>query len=218
MVADALSFDISKTAKKNLERLRKRMDPKEIDKRLFEFLDFEAGILAGKVVKETLSGGEGLNRRTGNLARSTVGRAVRISGVPAMRIGVFRGPSLAYAGIHESGGEIKPKKAKALAIPVGEAVDPSGVERFGGPRNFPGELRFLPFRRGIAVGKLIDEKDAKKLEARDKSPYEAQALYLLLKKVRIPASHWLSNPVTKALPTVARSIGGFFARLLRGEV
>jgi hypothetical protein len=123
-----------------------------------------------------------------------------------MRIGIFRGPALAYAGAQEYGATIRPVTAKALAIPMDPVKTSAGVDKYGGPRNFPGELRFLPFRRGIAVGKLVAEEDADALVTAGRSPYDAAAMYLLLKEVKIPATHFLWKGVTNYMPDILQQL------------
>lgn len=172
---------------------------------------------AGFVIKTSLSG-QRLNRRTGALARSTTGQLVNQAGLPAIQVGVFRGPALVYAGIQEEGGVIEPKNAKALAIPQEPALTAAGVDRFGGPRNAPFDLRFLPFRgSGVAVGKLVSAAAAESFEAAGQSPYEAQAIYLLVERVTIPASKWLSAAVIEYLPTIATEVANIFAELAVGQ-
>lgn len=172
---------------------------------VFEELEKTASRLAGTVIRESLSG-KLLRRRTGALARSVVGRVERVQGIPAIRVGVFRGPSLAYAGIQEEGGVVKPKRAKNLAIPVNEAKTPAGVDRFGGPRGYPGALRFVPFRRGVATGALYDENELVQAEEEGFSIADIKPLYILVKRVRIPASRWLSKPIRENLPKVTAEI------------
>lgn len=212
-MASVFEFSVDDRSKRRLRELAKQFEPTEFLNRLFQIMDTLGSIVAGKVIEEGLSGrsgGFGLARRTGALARSVQGRGVRINGIPAIKVGVFRGPALAYAGIQETGGTIKPVRAKALAIPVGPALTPSGVPRFSGPRAL--NLRFLPFRRGIAVGKLVDEKEAKQAQDRGGSPYDARAFYILMTKVEIPASRWLSGPIRANIPFIAAQLEDLIRR------
>ena len=81
--------------------------------------------------------GEILKRRTGVYA-SSIGRGPVERGVNGSfeaRVGVREGGASKYAEIHETGGVIRPK-GKVLAIPVGNALTPAGVARFG-PRDVP---------------------------------------------------------------------------------
>jgi hypothetical protein len=161
---------------------------------------------AAHVVRTELSG-QSLKRRTGALARALVGVAVMVRGVPGMRLGVFRGPAVAYAGIQERGGRILPKNARALAIPVGDALTPAGVSRYGSPRNYPGALKFLPARgsKPNVVGILYD-------------PFrDLRALYILLKWVDLPARHYLRNGMRTFVPLIASELVTYISRAALGR-
>lgn len=174
----------------------------------FNELSFD---LSQLVIKESLTG-QKLKRRSGDLARSTTGRAIRIHGIPAIRVGVFRGPTIPYAVAHEEGRVIRPRRAKALAIPTDAAKTATGRAKVPGPRDFGRPLTFLPFRRGIAIGGLFDEQEVDTLQEEGiQSPYNARMFYVLLTEVTIPASRWLSTPVIDALPFIAEEIAQFIA-------
>lgn len=115
----------------------------------------QSNIVAGEIVKDSLSG-QRLKRRTGNLARSVVGKADIWNGLPAIRLGVFSGPAVAYAGVQEYGtksynpsspyADIRPKGGrKYLAIPTddGGATTPTGRAKYRSARDMPG-LAFVP--------------------------------------------------------------------------
>ncbi len=188
------------------KRILELSNKETLHKIILDLFARESQFAAANIIKTKLSG-DPLHRRTGTLARSVVGQAEVFNGVPARRVGILRGPALAYAGIQEFGGTIKPVNAKALSIPMEPALTPAGVDRFGGPRNYPGKLRFLPFRRGIAVGKLVDDEEAKALH----NPYEAEAVYLLLRSVTIKPKHYLRDGFSEYLPTFAKHAASFLA-------
>lgn len=213
--------DVSGRFQKNLfptlTRLEKLLGKTALYKKIQVFFDKEALIAAGFVVKTTLSG-QLLNRRTGSLARSMTGRGVQFRGLPAMKVGVFRGPALQYAGIQEHGGTIKPKKAKALAIPQEAVLTPAGVDRFGGPRGYPGELRFIPFRSsGVAIGGLFDADSLDDQESTELDLGDGILAYMLVREVKIPATHFLSRGFRAYLPTLGQNFAKFLALLLLGE-
>lgn len=81
-----------------------------------------------------------------------------------------------YADILETGGVIKPKKGKYLAIPIGEARTKSGVGR-GSPRDFANTF----IRKNI-----IYQKYGKK---------SIRPLFILKKSVTIPAFRWMGQTV-----------------------
>lgn len=183
-----LEVSIEERGRRALENLLKVLTPGEIFASIKKLFDRLALVVAGHIIKKYLSG-QVLRRRTGALARSIVGRGVYVDGIPAIRCGIFRGPSLRYAGPQEYGTKdispgspypvIKPVKAKALAFPPegSPVLTPAGVPRIRSPREykqrFGAELRFVPFRNSrIAIGALYDERDLAKVGRkviRDKS-------------------------------------------------
>ena len=163
--AEVLQIDISPAHRRRLFILMSRMDSKQ---ELYAFLarvfDRQALVIAGLISKEYLSG-QRLKRRTGNLARDVTGKGGFINGIPAIRVGVFKGPSRKYYGVQELGTKgknaespfptIRPKKPGGyLAIPVagGGALTPAGVSRFVSARDFPGKLVFLGGARKVKSG------------------------------------------------------------------
>lgn len=203
------SVTLDKKSQAVLNRLAKQ-DPERIFAELTRFFEQQSQIIAGRIVKNQLSG-QLIKRRTGTLARSVIGQAEKYNGLPAFRVGVLRGPALSYASILERGGTIRPKNAKSLAIPQKPALTPAGVEKFGGPRSYPGELRFLPFRRGVAVGKLVDEAEAIAFESQGLSPYQAEAVYLLVRSVTIKPRYWLKTGMKEQLPPFIKRMAQFLA-------
>jgi len=166
--------------------------------------------VASNVIKRTLTGGAPvrypnlrrrtpLGVRTGTLRRSVISRVESGAKGPLIRVGVTRGPALKYAGILEHGGIIRPVSSKSLAIPTGDALTASGVARYASPRDYPGELSFIPIHRGRVVGILVD----KSLDAEGQRP---GALWFLLSSVRIPKFAWLSAPVYQSIPQVRNEI------------
>lgn len=188
-----------------LAQLAGSLSQKEFRQGLFRFLDVKGEQLAGRVITQSLSG-QILKRRTGSLARGVVGQAeINPNGLPSVRVGSLRGPSLKYAEILESGGIIRPKKAKALAIPVGEALTPAGVSRYASPRDFPAPLRYVPVNRGRFVGFLMREDLARRQDS-------VNALFLLVRSVTIPAFRWLSRPIGENLPWLSQEIARYIVQ------
>lgn len=127
-----------------------------------------------------------LRRRSGNLAKSwTPERRGPLEFVVASR--------LPYAAILEYGGEITPKNAKALAIPVGEALTEAGVPRQTGPRKY--EDLFL-----------LRTKAGKALLARRTGKGALEVMYVLKEKVTIPAFRYASEAVKAATDRAIREI------------
>ena len=167
-------------------------------------------IIAGKIVRDYLSG-QRLNRQTGALARSITHDVSEFRGLPSLRIGVFRGPALAYAAVQEFGtksenpdspiSDIKPRNAKALAWPI-NAPGKS-------PRDLDG-LKFIPYRRGkIAIGGLYDAEKLKALRDADPENFslqQIQPLFVLLRKLALKPKYFLRDGVQQALPGLSTEI------------
>lgn len=208
-----VEFELSPEARRDLTELQRLFNPQTAFNAIARFFDKRASIVAGEISRNYLSG-QRLNRRTGTLARSIVGQTITFRGLPAMRVGVIRGPALAYAAAQEFGAVITPRRAKALAIPTDEAKTAAGVERYGGPRNFPGELRFVPFRNsGVAVGGLFEAESLRaSLNLRD-----ARLLYILVREVRIEPQFFLRDGFAMALPGIAEDLAVLLRDLLLGK-
>jgi hypothetical protein len=211
-----------------LKALKKGKAPKEVFKAVFDLFDKQAKVLAGRVVSSALSG-QLVNRRSGELARSIIGKAEIIGGLPSIRVGIFRGPALRYAGVQEYGTKgknpespydtIRPKNAKALAIPLDPVLTPAGVPKISGPRAykeaFGVDLRFVPFRNsGIAIGALYP---ANKFKKNGDFFANAKAAYLLLRQADIEPKHYMKKTLTKYLPTIARELAALLKDLLNGK-
>ena len=91
------------------------------------------------------------------------------------------GTNLVYGRIQHEGGTIKPKRARALAIPIA----PEAERR--GPREWPdGSLFMIESDDPETIGVLFRTKPG----AKD-SEGELEALYVLRGSVEIPARPWL---------------------------
>jgi phage gpG-like protein len=95
------------------------------------------------------------------------------------------GTNVEHAATHQYGDpDRRPKKAKALAIPL----TPEAY-RAGSPRNFPRPL-LLIWKRGESTGILVDRTQAQKRAAKKalgKSVKDLKVHYLLVAKAVIPA-------------------------------
>lgn len=209
---------------RSLRRFRDANDPNRFFTELMVQLGVIGERLAGRVVRESLTGATAIDfpgrrgrrlplaRRTGATARAVTSRTEKVRGVPAIRVGLFRQAATPGAAILETGGVIRARRGGALAIPTEKATTGSGVDRFGGPRGYPGELKFVPFRNsGIAVGKLVDPRES----ADGDDIARLRAVYILMTQVRIPAFRWLSTPVRDNLPFVVEQIREFIVERYR---
>lgn len=220
----SVSFTFDRATKRYLKDAERRLGRDDLYEQITRLFNREGLKVAGRISKNYLSG-QRVNRRSGNLARSITGQGVRINGVPALQVGIFRGPSLKYAATIELGTKgknpdspiptIRPRSGQALAVPVGdEVLTGAGVDRFGGPRNFPGELYFIPFRNsGVAVGGLYSavQRDI----GQQFGLREARAAYLLLTEVDIEPRYFLRDGFQERLPFVAKELSLLLRDLLR---
>jgi hypothetical protein len=208
------SLQMDAASKRVIKTLTERLKLEKLQIALFKFMGRKSKVAAGRVSSTMLSG-QRLKRRTGTLARSVDGIATYFpsSKLPGMRVGILRGPALKYAGAQEKGAIIKPVRAKNLAIPTDKAKTRAGVDRFGGPRGYPGELKFVPFRHsGVAVGGLFDAASLKRAKG-DLS--RAIMLYVLVKRVKIEAKHYLRDGFRSYFPELVHDVKVFLTDFLR---
>lgn len=152
--------------------------------------------LVGALREQSLNGA--LHGRTGTLARSWAAGTAVSSGL-GVRLAV--GSKLAYAAIHEDGGEILPVKAKALTIPISENMTARGVPRYStvaALKQAMGEKNVFTLKRG---GKppLIMAKTGK-------SDRSIHPFFVLSASVKIPARHYVSIALEAASPLVTKEI------------
>jgi hypothetical protein len=112
-----------------------------------------------------------VNVRSGTLSRSAkVETRIDERGLPVVAVGYVKGLADPYAAVIElgtqgKGGElpdIKPKQAKALAVPIGRALDNRGIPIFSGPKDpaLEGRLFFVDrSERGKAPLLAMSEGD-----------------------------------------------------------
>lgn len=175
-----------------------------------------AKMLSSKV-SQTQFTGSPLNVRTGNLRRSVDADVVRIGDNIIARIGVLKGPSSRYARILEEGGEIRPRKARALAVPLSAARTAGGRDRFpGGPAGakFKGKYpdAFMLKRPGkpplIVVPRRV--RGSKNGRVAGLMP-----MFALVKSVRIPRTEWLSRGVARNMGVWEVEFEREFSRRIR---
>jgi len=110
------------------------------------------------------------------------------------------GTNLEYAGIHQDGGEVTPKTARWLTIPLTAAA-----KRAGGARNFPAPLYFVPLGRNKAALRQTRQAKGKRGKAK------TMTHYLLVKKVTIPA-----RPFIGFSPALVGRLEDAYANLAAG--
>ncbi len=211
---------LSADSKRLLDELSRKWTPEALNTSIMGELAKLSMEGAGEIQRGMA--GEFLATRTGNLRRSIVGRAEQTRLGPAMRIGVFKGPALAYAGVQEFGTQgrnsaspyptIKPKRAKALAIPTDRVKTRAGVARGAGfgPRQFAGELVFIPFRKGNIVGGLFLKEEVRE-------GVRSGAMFLLATEVDLPERAYLKKGFARFMPKLVGRLGDALARWVAGE-
>lgn len=95
------------------------------------------------------------------------------------------GTNLDYAAIHQEGGTIYPKTAKALAVPFSKEA-----YKYDSPREFPGDLNVV-WPRGRTSGFLVESKTKQKKDGTEKKGSKDLIHWLLLPKADIPARPYL---------------------------
>lgn len=147
------------------------------------------------LVRERLSGSPYLNRRTGNLARDWV---IDVSDGDQMQVEVrTQGTANAYAGIHETGGTVRPKNSKYLWIPLKPNQTASGVARLS-PRQAIQAGGFIDWRGPIFYGThgTTSTGGAKRLVP----------LFVLKREVRIPPRMGAGSLFQSQVPNLERLI------------
>lgn len=97
-------------------------------------------------------------------------------------------------GIHETGGTIRPRSSKYLAIPTKFALDASGKDRRGGPRNYGGNRTFS--RRTKSGALFVFRREGKRIVP----------LYLLKRSVKINARLGLQDTLERGTPRLVAEV------------
>ena len=118
----------------------------------------------------------------------------------AFTFGVFS--DLPYAKIHDTGGIIRPVRAKALAMPL------TPKARKMGPREWPeGLLNYVPVNRNPVVG-LLALKSARG---------KGKSQYLLLKESKIKSTGYIQSAKEAALPKVSEYLSDVMLDTVEGR-
>lgn len=163
---------------------------------------------AERILKQDVLSGQVLRVRTGRL-RSSIGTLVMQSQdglVGQIGSGVRIGERMPYANIHETGGVIKPKKGRYLAIPLKAALTDSGSQLRGGAfsaRDFT-DTFFMTSRKG---NRLIMQRQAK----------GAVPLFVLKESVTIPARRYMSKATEQLNIEVEKLIDYSLGKFIEGS-
>jgi hypothetical protein len=142
---------------------------------------------AAQHVSKNYLTGQYLKRRTGNLARSIDSRMVEeFHGV----IGVLEESAVDHYKwiLGDETKTIRPKSAKFLTIPIGEALTPSGVPRYSSPRDVEGGFFFTSDSGQLMFG--IRRGQTKRAKIRP--------LFVLVKEVTIHGTGALADGVLES--------------------
>lgn len=199
-----LSFDYQDvrfaSATKGLLALGKQLDanfkrlPANIRSQLKDFLDTTKLAMEKRhnrtwsPRRKNPSGQAGrLNRRSGRLMKSLRVRVFPGSKTIEQVAGEI-GTQSPYAGVHEYGATIRPKRSKYLAIPLPAALDSRGVPKRRGPRSWKNT-----FVAKSKAGNLI-------IFQRRRGVKGIIPLYVLKKEVTIPPRLGLGDTITRGIP------------------
>lgn len=165
---------------------------------------FRRGLLAIEDKLKQNTSGPILKVRSGRLRNSigsfTFGRDKELVG--RVGSGVRTGEPVKYASILERGGVITAKNGKMLAIPIGAALTPAGVERFR-PNDIRGRS-FIMRKNGRAI---IFLKQGKR----------ALPVFVLKRSVKIPAFHYLSRSLAQSQSQALADIESGIDAILEGK-
>lgn len=155
-------------------------------------------------LQRNLAGGI-LNRRTGQLASRTRVTKATINGRNVSMTIETNG--IPYALIHETGGTIRPKSAKALTIPLPAALTPAGVLR-----KTARELQQnpSPFDSTFAAKGVIFGKN--------RGIDKITPLFVFKDKVEIPERRWASRAVDDTLNKLLARLSKGVDTTLRGKL
>lgn len=156
-------------------------------------------IFAGQVLQQKLmdSTSENLFKHSqGTLKKGWTVSPLKVS-ANAFKVDVFN--RVPYAAIHETGGVIRPKRVKALAIP-NRRYSPIMKNNAGiAPREFdPGrtKLKFYPaIMPGKLRGYLVDKQTG-------------ELAYTLMAHVRIKPTSYVTEAIKEAMPDILEITGG----------
>lgn len=191
-----------------LQSIRKSLDAINPSRRdsLIKGMMIKVGAVMERALKDEVSSPKGvLKRRTGRLANSIGFQVNNHLGNWQTEIGsgVRTGNRVSYANILETGGIIKPKKSRYLAIPLTAALTKSGAPKKSSPMQWASTF----VKRSHAGNLIIFQSQ---------SGGRIVPLYVLKKSVRIPKKEYLSETVRKMREKVFQIINNEISDALRG--
>ncbi len=180
-----IEIRVDEKSLKNLEQALEGINPKKASSALNKGFK-QAALLIERKLKQNISGSL-LNVRSGRL-RSSIGSVVGTEdGLPVARIGsgVRQGRPVSYAGIHETGGVVRPKTGQFLTVPLKAAQTQSGVTRFTAREVKSGMTNYKAsfIRKGIIFGVINKGRSSRE---------SIVPLFVLKRSVTIRPSRYLT--------------------------
>lgn len=203
----AIEFYIDAKDRKRIEQMLSSQNASRIGEVMFRVFQQAGAMVEGKL-KENVSGPI-LNVRSSRLINS-IGSIARVTGdqvTAEIGSGARSGERVPYAGIHETGGTILPKRSKNLAIPIGEAKTKGGDTRggFTARKLFAGEIP--GYDTGFVIKNIVYGK-----QSGGKNKFTP--LFVLVKSVTMPARKYLS----RTLEETQGEIPGMVLRAVANEL
>jgi hypothetical protein len=191
----------------DIARIRKKIERLSFRDRLnvYQGATKEAALEVENRIKLNISG-KLLKVRSGALRNSIQSRVlVNNDGIVGIvGSGVRSGKRTAYADIHESGGTIRPKRAKFLTIPTSHAQTPAGVTRFSARAVFEGRTQYDSafIKRGVIFGV-------------NKAAKSITPLFILKREVTVRASGYLSKSLAQSTKKIMQILRTNVQRVLK---
>jgi phage gpG-like protein len=195
-----IELTIKKEDMNRLHKLLAELDPKKQDGAIHKGMMKASSTVLDRLVQNV--SGIILKRRTGNLAKSMGWRVNRDEkGDFEAQIGSgasLRTDRMIYANIHETGGIIRPTRAKMLTIPLSVAKTPAGVSRFTAREVRDGLTQYS--------GSFIRRSKAGNLIIFGTRGDKVVPLFILKDQVTVPARRYMSITVDQTKDQVVQDI------------
>lgn len=195
-----ITAEVTKTDIDRIFRKLKNIDPRNRSSLLHR--GFQQATADVERQLKLNASGRYLKVRSGHLRNSIQSKVIRDTGELRSVVGsnVRSGRRLPYASIHEEGGTIRPKRAQWLAVPLPSALTPSGVLR-----KKPTEWDNTFFRKSKAGNLILFQKQGKKIVP----------LFIMKKRVTVPASKYMSRTIREMKSRILNIISNTIERALR---
>ena len=154
---------------------------------------------SGQVVFQ-IKPGNSLIPHSGGLAKSWVPRTGAEVKIETTAIGAkgYLASNHPASRIQNVGGEVTPKTAKYLAIPLDDAKTKSGVPRWASPREVPG-LSVIPVRGRLYLVRKTGTGTAIKGGRIRRTAAKIEWLFLLVKSVTVPPSRYIDRATASTI-------------------